>query len=235
MKASFTLIILGIFAILFPFNSVFASCTAEVNYSKLIEESQIIFKGTVVYIDNSPGPQQIHFDVHEVSKGEIPERYILKNLEFVNFEDNSVTTSSINVDYKVGTTYNVYVIGGMTSMCTTKPTAPVSGYVLPKVVPPQEKESEIAYSYELDEPICIGGPGTEYDEDCMRVESYDPYQEDEEMRMASEKVIQAEESMGFGSGTAIMGENDIQTPLIAFGAVIGMGTFAGLLLFWRRK
>jgi len=63
----------------------------------------------------------------------------------------------------------------------------------------------------------------------------DVYDESEEMRMASEKVYFSEESMGFGSGTAIFDEYSFQPFTILLGIVLGLGSFFALMIFWRRK
>lgn len=143
MKTRLVIIIIFAFSLLMPYSidSAFASCVAEVDYDEIFLESELVFKGTVVFVDNSPGPQKIHFDVHEISKGIIPEeRYILENSEVANHGNVSYSSSSVDVGYKVGTTYNVYVTSGQTSLCTTKPTAPPSGYELPEVLPPVENQ-----------------------------------------------------------------------------------------------
>jgi hypothetical protein len=240
MKTRLVIIIVFAFFLLMPYSvdSAFASCIAEVDYEEVFLESELVFEGTVVFVDNSPGPQKIHFDVHEVSKGIISEeRFILKNSEFANLGNDSYSTSSVNVGYTVGTTYNVYVTSGQTSLCTTKPTAPPSGYDLPEILPLIEnKEPENSTdSYELDEPICLGGPGMELDENCVRIEKTDPYQDDEVMRMASEKVYEIEETMGGGSGTAVFDEYDLQSPIIIIGIILGAACFVGLMIFLRRN
>lgn len=63
----------------------------------------------------------------------------------------------------------------------------------------------------------------------------DVYDESEEMRMASEKVYTVEESMGGGSGTAIFDEYSFQPVAIILGVALGLGSFFGLMIFWRRK
>jgi hypothetical protein len=240
MKTRIVIIIVFAFSLLLPYSvdSAYASCIAEVNYGLVFLESELVFKGTVVFVDNSPGPQKIHFDVHEVSKGIISDkRYILENSEFTNHGDDSYSTSSVNVDYIVGTTYNVYVTNGQTSLCTTKPTAPPSGYELPEILPLVENKEpkNSTGSYDLDEPVCLGGPGMELDENCVRIEKTDPYQDDEAMRMASEKVYEVEETMGGGSGTAVFDEYDLQSPIIIIGIVLGAACFVGFMIFLRKN
>jgi len=103
-------------------NEAYASCIAEVDYGLVYQEAELVFKGTVTSIDNSAGPQLVYFDVHEVAKGTvINDRYVLENFEIINQGNGSYTLSSLDVGYKVGTTYNVYVVDGQTSLCTTKP------------------------------------------------------------------------------------------------------------------
>ncbi len=253
MKTSLLLILAVCSLMPVTFDSAFASCIADVDYEQVFEESDLVFKGTVIFIDNSPGPQKIHFDVHEVAKGVISEeRYVLENTNFVNLGNDSYTSSSVDVEYKVGTTYNVYVMDGYTSLCTTKITSPPRAYNLPEVLPLVEQgldnssdsnetsqdlpsQQNTIGSYELEEPICLGGPGMKLDENCTRIEEYDPYQEDEEMRMASEKVYEIEESMGGGSGTAVFNEYSLQMPIVIIGIILGVGIFAGLMIFLRKK
>ena len=239
MKTRFTIIIIFAFSLLLPYSvdSVYASCIADINYELVFLESELVFKGTVVFVDNSPGPQKIHFDVHEVSKGIIPdERYILKNSEFANLGDDSYITSSVDVGYTIGTTYEVYVMSGNTSLCTTKPTTPPSGYELSEILPMLEniEPGNSTGSYELDDPTCLGGPGMEFDENCVRIEKTDPYQDDEALRMASEKVYEIEETMGGGSGTAMFDEYDLASPVIIIGIVLGASCFVGLMIFLRK-
>jgi len=63
----------------------------------------------------------------------------------------------------------------------------------------------------------------------------DPYQDDEKMRMASEKVYEIEETMGGGSGTAVFDEYDLQSPIIIIGIVLGAACFVGLMIFLRKN
>jgi len=107
-----------------------ASCAAEIDYDLTLEESELVFTGTVTRLDNYDGPQKVTFFIHEVIKGEIDtQKYILENSRLIFLENDSIRTSSVSVDYKIGKTYKVYVENGETSQCTTKITAPPADYV----------------------------------------------------------------------------------------------------------
>ncbi|KAF6246367.1 hypothetical protein C6990_09580 [Nitrosopumilus sp. b3] len=64
---------------------------------------------------------------------------------------------------------------------------------------------------------------------------HDAYDDSEEMKMASEKVYFAEESMGFGSGTGIFNDSHFDLTLIVIALVAGTGSGIGLIIYWRRK
>ena len=55
------------------------------------------------------------------------------------------------------------------------------------------------------------------------------------MRMASEKVYTIEESMGFGSGTSMLNGSDLQLDMVIVAILIGLGSFFGLMIFWRKR
>lgn len=61
------------------------------------------------------------------------------------------------------------------------------------------------------------------------------YEDSEEMRMASEKVYFSEESLGFGGGTSMLNGSDFQLSTIIIAIVIGIGSFFGLMVFWRKR
>ena len=61
------------------------------------------------------------------------------------------------------------------------------------------------------------------------------YDNSEEMKMASEKVYFSEESMGFGSGTAIFDKSGFHLSTMIIAILIGVGSFFGLMMFWSRK
>ena len=63
----------------------------------------------------------------------------------------------------------------------------------------------------------------------------DVYDSSEEMRIASDKVHHAEESMGFGSGTAIFDESGFQLSVMIIVILIGGGSFFGLMFLWRKR
>ena len=134
MKAKF-LIIIAISALISPFvwsDQVYASCIAdnEINWDSVLSESEFVFTGTVTRLDNYDGPQRVTFFVHDVIKGEISTpKFVLENSELVFLDNDTVMSSSVNVDYKIGKTYKVYVTDGQTNQCTTKLTAPPSGYI----------------------------------------------------------------------------------------------------------
>lgn len=68
---------------------------------------------------------------------------------------------------------------------------------------------------------------------CKWVIEIDPYEFDESLKIASEKVMVVEESMGFGSGTAIFDESGFSFTVIILGIIIGLMAF--LLLMWKLK
>jgi len=100
------------------------SCATPVDYVQAISESEYAFIGTVNYIDNSDGPQKVHFNVIFVVKGDILEnQFVLENNNLVRHGE-SVSESSCDVGYKVGVTYNVFVYDNVhmnNGMCDTKP------------------------------------------------------------------------------------------------------------------
>ena len=85
----------------------------------------------------------------------------------------------------------------------------------PKIVLEQIEELEPKY--------VKGGPATNV------------YENSEEMRMASEKVYEIEESMGGGSGTAIFNEYSIQISTIILGIILGTCSFVVLMIFWKKR
>lgn len=111
-------------------NQSHASCVAEVNYDLEFENSELVFSGTVTRLDNYDGPQQVTFFIHEISKGQVnTPKHILENTGLIFHDNDTVESSSINVDYKIGKTYKVYVQNGQTNLCTTKLTATPSDYM----------------------------------------------------------------------------------------------------------
>lgn len=136
MKTRF-LAIIGIVTVTFAFplawfDQVYASCMAEneINWNGVLSESELAFTGTVTRLDNYDGPQKVTFFIHDVIKGEVnAPKHVLENSELVFLENDTVMSSSVNVDYKIGKTYKVYVENGKTNQCTTKLTAPPADYV----------------------------------------------------------------------------------------------------------
>ena len=110
----------------------YASCMAEneINWNAVLLESELAFTGTVTRLDNYDGPQKVTFFIHDVIKGEIDTpKYVLENSELIFLENDTVMSSSVNVDYKIGKTYKVYVQNSKTNMCTTKIAIPPADYV----------------------------------------------------------------------------------------------------------
>ena len=126
-----SVIIIGVFASpLFLIDQAHASCNAELDYDLVLKESELAFTGTVTRLDNYDGPQKVTFFVHDVVKGEInTPKFILENSGLIFLENDTVVSSSVNVDYKIGKTYKVYVTNGQTNQCTTKLTSPPSDYM----------------------------------------------------------------------------------------------------------
>ena len=61
------------------------------------------------------------------------------------------------------------------------------------------------------------------------------YDDSEEMRMASEKVYFAEESMAGGSGTSFLNYSDFQLDVAILAVLVGLGSFLSLMIFWRKR
>ena len=129
------LIIIVIAAFAFPlvwFDQAYAMCVVEneINWNSVASESELVFTGTVTRLDNYDGPQRVTFFVHDVIKGEIDApKYVLENTGMVFLENNTIRSSSVSVDYKIGKTYKVYVANGETNRCTTKVTNPPADYM----------------------------------------------------------------------------------------------------------
>ena len=122
MKRSLFLFAIMTF-VLFPVPESHAcSCAIPVDYVAVTMESEYAFVGTVTHIDNSDGPQKVHFDVSSVIKGEIPgNTFVLKNTNIINGPSSMGNTC--DAGYQVGVTYNVFVFDNEfmnNSMCSTK-------------------------------------------------------------------------------------------------------------------
>ena len=132
---SILLSIIVIATLAFPlvwFDQAYASCIAEdeINWNAMLSESESVFTGTVTRLDNYDGPQKVTFLVHDVIKGEVDTpKFILENSELIFLENDTIMSSSVNVDYKIGKTYKVFVTNGQTNQCTTKLTAPPADYM----------------------------------------------------------------------------------------------------------
>ena len=114
------------------FDQDYASCVAEneINWNVVLSESELVFVGTVTRLDNYDGPQKVTFFIHKVVKGEIDTpKYVLENTGLVFLENDTIRSSSVSVDYKIGKTYKVYVTNGETNQCTTKITNPPADYM----------------------------------------------------------------------------------------------------------
>ena len=135
MKTRLLMIIVVVATFAFPlvwFDQAYASCIAEseINWKAVLSESELVFTGTVTRLDNYDGPQRVTFFVHDVVKGEVDTpKFILENSELVFLENDTIMSSSVNVDYKIGKTYKVFVTNGQTNQCTTKLTSPPSDYI----------------------------------------------------------------------------------------------------------
>ncbi len=129
------LIVIVVATFAFPlvwFDQAYASCIAEseINWNTVLLESELVFTGTVTRLDNYDGPQRVTFFVHDVIKGEVDTpKFILENSELIFLENDTIMSSSVNVDYKIGKTYKVYVTNDQTNQCTTKLTSPPSDYM----------------------------------------------------------------------------------------------------------
>ena len=111
-------------------DQAFALCAEETNYDAKLKSSELVFIGTVTHLDNYDGPQRVTFFIHDVIKGDVDTpKHVFQNIGKTFNENGSRTSSSIDVDYKIGKTYKVYVEDGRTDRCTTVQTAPPMGYV----------------------------------------------------------------------------------------------------------
>ena len=124
-KVSFTILflVIGVFSISYIHDAQACSCAAPTDNVTALTESEYAFTGTVTHIDNSLGPQKIHFDVMSVVKGDIPENvFVLENNNIINNGESSLQ-SSCDVGYQVGIMYNVFVYDNEfmnNGMCSTK-------------------------------------------------------------------------------------------------------------------
>jgi hypothetical protein len=64
---------------------------------------------------------------------------------------------------------------------------------------------------------------------------YDPYTDDERLRLASEKKFVSEESMGSGSGMGFFDASHFELNTIIIAILIGVGSGIGLTLYWRKR
>ena len=125
------LIIIGIIFFSISIPNSFASCAAEYDSQSALIDAELAFIGTVISIKEQPGPQLVQFEVHKVLKGNILEKlYILESGPIRSEDDKRYTISSIDVDYKIGTAYTVFVIDGQTNICSTKPVDMMRGVAI---------------------------------------------------------------------------------------------------------
>ena len=125
------LIIIGIIFFSISIPNSFASCAAEYDSQSALIDAELAFIGTVISIKEQPGPQLVQFEVHKVLKGNILEKlYILESGPIRFADDKRYTISSIDVDYKIGTAYTVFVIDGQTNICSTKPVDMMRGVAI---------------------------------------------------------------------------------------------------------
>jgi hypothetical protein len=125
------LIIIGIIFYSISIPDSFASCAGEYDSQAAFNDAELAFIGTVISIKEQPRPQLVQFDVHKVLKGNILEKlYILKSGPIRSADGERYTISSIDVDYKIGTTYTVFVIDGQTNICSTKPVDMMKGIAI---------------------------------------------------------------------------------------------------------
>ena len=130
MKTMF-LIIIGIISPPISIPDSFASCAAEYDSQAALNDAELAFIGIVLSIKEQPGPQLVQFEVHKVLKGNILEKlYILESGPIRSADGESYTISSIDVDYKIGTAYIVFVIDGQTNICSTKPVDMMQGVAI---------------------------------------------------------------------------------------------------------
>ena len=104
-------------------NSYACSCTAPIDYFQALSYAEYVFTGKVTQIENSDGPQKVHFEVSSMAKGNITNGvFILENNNIIRHGEFT-TNSSCDVGYEVGVTYNVFVYDNINmnnEMCTTK-------------------------------------------------------------------------------------------------------------------
>ena len=125
------LIIIGIIFFSISIPNSFASCAGEYDSQAALIDAELAFIGTVISIKEQPGPQLVQFEVHKVLKGNILEKsYILESGPIRSADGKRYTISSIDVDYKIGTAYTVFVIDGQTNICSTKPVDMMRGVAI---------------------------------------------------------------------------------------------------------
>ena len=64
---------------------------------------------------------------------------------------------------------------------------------------------------------------------------HNPYTDDERLRMASEKKIFAEKTVGGGSGLGIFDESNYVQSAVIIAILMGVGPALGFIYFWRKR
>ena len=78
--------------------------------------------------------------------------------------------------------------------------------------------------------VLIGFTGITFAEELT---PHDPYTDDERLRLASEKKVAAEESMGGGSGMGFFDESNLVQNTVIIG-IIGVGSAIGLTYYSKK-
>lgn len=124
MKTRLLIIVLLLITSSIIQESFACSCATPVDYVQVVNESQYAFVGTVTQIENSDGPQKVHFDVSSVVKGDISDgKFVLENNNIIRSGETR-SRSTCDVGYQLGVTYNVFVYDNAhmnNGMCDTKP------------------------------------------------------------------------------------------------------------------
>lgn len=111
----------------------------------------------------------------------------------------------------------------------------IDGNILTVNFPDNTNTIEFKGSYQLssndDDGVCdvIHNPPYSY------ILPHDPYTDDERLRLASEKKLDSEETMGFGSGIGFFDESNFQLNTIIIAIIIGVGSALGLTYYLRKR
>lgn len=102
------------------------SCSSYPDFLEVWMDSDGAFQGTVKDVFTGDGPRKVLFDIHHVQKGSYPHgEYLLEDSSIIYGDDGTVMTSSCEVYYKIGETYQVFAYGedslpSGTNVCSTK-------------------------------------------------------------------------------------------------------------------